>query len=131
MCFLATSANILSTLSSTKHTRLKWIWLATNCLYKWTHESSRHHLSSEWRHLDTTLSELAQVTTGARGEKLICVLVTVCNGNCVPFGTKWVSTLLPRFHGVGELYVQHQRRLHGCVRDYEQNFLEDGEPSLG
>lgn len=125
LCLVTTTAGILSTLGPIQHTRLEWVRLATKCLYRWICRGSRDRLIPAWSSLDTTLSELARVTFCVNEKRSTFVLVSVCNGECIPFARKWLPELLPRFHGLGELRIGHERsRLktdndRGCSCDHE------------
>lgn len=88
---------------------------------------SRDHLTQEWRNLDATLSELAKVTISIKEKKLIFVLGSVCNGECMPLGRRWLPELLPRFYGLGELRVECGRsRLETCCFcDHQPTCVEE------
>jgi hypothetical protein len=125
LCFVSAFANILSTLDPTQHTRLESVGLITRCLYQ---GESSARLTRVWSNIDTTLSELAKAVIDTKGKKLTFTLTSVCEGNCRTFGRKWLPELLPRFHGVGELRVEHERgdRYHPRECFLEE---EDDDPS--
>ncbi|KAF9779557.1 hypothetical protein BJ322DRAFT_1024426 [Thelephora terrestris] len=112
LCFISAFASILSTLDPTQHTRLESVRLRTQCLYQ---ESRDRRV---WSNIDTPLSELAKAVIDTKGKKLIFTLTSVCGGNCRTFGKKWLPELLPRFHGVGELRVEHERGDYHHPREF-------------
>ena len=100
--------------------------MTAKCLYEWSREDSYPRLPLEWSNLDPPLSELVEVTIGTKGKKLTFVITTICSGTCIPSGREHFSEFLPRFHGLGEFRVEHERRLPGCNHDYGLPRLKEG-----
>ena len=77
------------------------------------------------------LSELAKVASSVEGEKLTLVLASA-HKKCVSSGRKRLPEYLPRFHGLGELRVEHEPGClevdagQGCSYDHESVSIEGG-----
>ncbi|KAF9779556.1 hypothetical protein BJ322DRAFT_1024425 [Thelephora terrestris] len=77
ICRVVTPADILSTLDPTKHTRLEWTRLMTDCIYGWINKRSyANPFSRVWSNLDTALSELATVAISTKRKELTIVLTS-------------------------------------------------------